>query len=215
MPLLGAIDPDGLARRLEALSPAAVRKEEEAIGSLLRHRAVVVRWAAAQALGRAGIGEEDLLERLGEEKNPLVLTEITESLAGSGDLRSLPKLREVAERHPSALVRSYAILAVADLLGRHAIPYLLERRGQERGRRMRATIDAALFAKGATEALPDLLASLRSRDPKIRSLVANLMAHDAPRKKRADLLAAFQKALAAETHTGVRGDLQRAIERLS
>jgi HEAT repeat protein len=152
---------------------------------------------------------------LARERNVLVLTEICDSLALLRDERSLQQLRRLAEEHKSPLVRSYALMAIADISGEKSIPYLKERRRRDRSRRIRATLDCTLFAKGADEVLSDLLGDLRSPDFKVRNLVANLLYHYAPRRRRSDILAALREAAANEPFQGVRGDMERAIEELS
>jgi hypothetical protein len=79
----------------------------------------------------------------------------------------MPRLRDLAERHPSPLVRSYALMAVADIVGKAAIPYLQEQRRKERSNYVRVALDSVLFAKGRDEALPDLIKDLKSRDVKV------------------------------------------------
>jgi HEAT repeat protein len=210
-----AILVDELVKWLEALKPAQVRRQAESVKPLLGHRSALVRWAIAQALGRAGIAGRELLARLRRERNTLVITEITESLAILGEKRSLPQLHSLAKEHRSPRVRSYAILAITDLEGRLAVPFLLERRARERNGRVKATLDCALFAKGAKGALPNLLEDLKSKKPRVLNLVVNLLYYYAPRRSRTLLLAALRDALARETLPGVRGDIERAILRLS
>jgi|GEM_PF-5571617 len=121
------------------------------------------------------LGAEELQARLGREPNPIVITEITESLAGLSDQQSVPGLRDLAERHPSPLVRSYVFMAVADIVGKAVIPYLQEQRRKERSNYVKAALDTVLFAKGKDEALSDLFKDLKSKDVKVRRLVANLL----------------------------------------
>ena len=206
---------DELTNRLQEMAPARIRRQSEEVKPLLAHRNQLVRWAAAEALGRAGLGAAELRERLGAERNEVVLAEITESLASLKDEASLPRLRSLAEEHPSALVRSYALLAIADISGKEALPYLRDRLARERSRRVKASLRCALFAKGADEVLPDLLKDLRSNDFKVRRSVANLLHHYAPRRQRPVILAALREAADRETQPGARGDLERAVEELS
>jgi hypothetical protein len=213
--ILKPSNPDQLAKWLETVKPAEVHRQAESIKSLLDHRSVLVRWATAQTLGRSGVGGPELLKRLDHERNAIVITEITESLASLSEMQSLPKLQELAEKHSSPLVRTYAILAITDLAGKRAIPFLWERRSKERNSAVKATLDCALFVKGVVEILPDLLEDLKSRKPKVRNLVANLLYHYAPRRGRTLLLTALREALARETLPGIRGDIERAILRFS
>ena len=215
MLLLNTSNSDELTNRLQKMGPARVRKQAEEVKPLLSHRNQLVRWAAAEALGRAGLGAAELRERLGAERNELVLAEIAESLVRLKDEASLPRLRSLAEEHSSTLVRNYALLAIADISGKEALPYLRERLVRERSRRLKAFLRSALFAKGADEVLPDLLKDLRSNDVRVRRGVANLLYHYAPRRQRPVLLAALQEAAERESHPGARGDLERAIEELS
>jgi HEAT repeat protein len=215
MLLLNTSSSDELTNRLQKMTPARIRKQAEEVKPLLAHRSQLVRWAAAEALGRAGLGADELRERLGTERNELVLTEIAESLASLKDEASLPRLRSLAEEHSSALVRNYALLAIADISSKEALPYLRDRLVRERSRRVKAFLRCALFAKGAGEVLPDLLKDLRSNDPRVRRGVANLLYHYAPRRQRPVLLAALREAAGRETHPGALGLLERAIEELS
>ena len=208
-------NPDELTNHLEAMKPPEIRKDLAQVKHLLRHRSILVRRAAAEALGSAGLGAVALRERLSIERNAIVLTEVTESLAGMGDAKSLPRLRELAETHPSPLVRSYALLAIADIAGRDALPYLYARKEKELNRQVGATLVCALYARGGTDVLPQLLESLRSKDFKIRAIIANLLHFYAPRRKRQLVLAALQEALRREDIPGVRGDIERAIKELS
>lgn len=206
---------DELTNRVQEMTPAQVRRQAEDVKSLLAHRNQLVRWAAAAALGRAGLGAPELRERLATERNEIVLTEIAEALASLRDEPSLPRLRSLAEEHSSPLVRNYALLAVADISGKEALPYLRDRLDRERSRRVKASLRCALFAKGAGDVLPDLLKDLRSNDFKVRRGVANLLYHYAPRRQRPVLLAALREAAGRETLPGARADLERAIEELS
>lgn len=215
MLLLNTSSSDELTNRLQEMAPARIRKQAEEVKPLLAHRNQLVRWAAAEALGRAGLGADELRERLGTERNELVLSEIAESLASLKDEASLPRLRSLAEEHSSTLVRNYALLAIADISGKEALPYLRDRLARERSRRVKAFLRCALFAKGAGEVLPGLLKDLRSNDPRVRRGVANLLYHYAPRRQRPVLLAALREAADRETQPGARGDLERAIAELS
>lgn len=215
MLLLETSSSDELTNRLQEMTPARVRRQAEEVKALLAHRNQLVRWAAAAALGRAGLGAPELRERLGRERTEIVLAEIAEALASLKDESSLPGLRSLAEEHSSTLVRNYALLAIADISGKEALPYLRDRLVRERSRRVRAFLRCALFAKGAGEVLPDLLKDLRSSDLKIRRGVANLLYHYAPRRQRPVILAALREAADRETLPGARADLERAVEELS
>jgi HEAT repeat protein len=215
MSILEETSPDELANRLESMKPAEIRRLGDEVQSLLQHRAVLVRRAAAEALGRAQVGATALRKRLRGERNVVVSAEIMESLARLRDRESLPQLYRLAEKHPASLVRSYAFLAVADILGKKAIPYLAEKRRRERNRYVRAALDTALFAKGTDKALPDLLKDLNSRDFRVRALVANLLYFYAPARHRTVLVEALREALERETVAGVHGDIERAIGELS
>ena len=215
MSLLENPSPDELAKRLEAMRPSELRRKKEWVVSLLHHRSVIVRWAAAQALGRAQIGTEELRRALDKERNELVLTEITESLAIFRDDQSLPQLRGLAEGHPSPIVRSYSLMAIADISRRGSVPYLQERLRRERSTYVKAALSCVLVAQGVGDALNDVVKYLGSKNIKIRRLAANLLYHYAPRKGRHLLLTALREVLSRETNHGARGDIERAVKELS
>lgn len=197
---------------LESLSPKEVKNKAGQIESLLANRSVLVRMEAAQALGRAGIGASALRERIRVEKNALVMTDLTEALVSAGDPESLNLLTELAEVHPSNLVRSYALMAVADLSRKDSLPFLRKRLQIEKGRRIRATLHVLLFVYGADD-VRSLIDLLRSRDPTVRGRVANLLAYYRPRRKRPEVIAALAAAQ-IEPNPGTRGGLEEAIEAL-
>jgi HEAT repeat protein len=213
--ILEGLTPDELANRLEAMKPSELRRTKEWVVSLLHHKHVIVRWAAAQALGRARIGAEALRSGLGKERNELVLTEITESLASFRDDQSLPQLRDLAEGHPSPIVRSYACMAVADIARKGSVPYLQDRFKRERSSYVKAALSCVLLAQGVGDALVQVVKYLESKNIKIRRLAANLLFHYAPRKGRHILLTVLREVLSQETDHGAYGDIERAIKELS
>jgi HEAT repeat protein len=215
MSILASLNPDELAQRVEAMRPSELRKRKECIVSLLQHRSVIVRWAAAQALGRSKSGAEELRHALAGERNVIVLAEIAESLADLRDEGSLPELRNLAEQHSSPIVRNYALMAVADISRKKSIPYLQERFRQERSSYVKAALSCVLLAQGAAGALDGVLKSLRSKSIKVRRLAVNLIYHYAPRKGRSLLLMTLRDVLSRETNHGARGDLERAVDELS
>jgi HEAT repeat protein len=215
MSVLRMTNPDELANTLQGLTPAQVRRRAEEVKALLNHRSHIVRWAAAESLGRARMGASELRERLEKERNSIVLTEIAGSLVSLRDRQSVPRLRFLAEKHSAPLVRNYASLAIADILGKEALPYLRERLAEERNRRAKAALRCALFAKGDTQVLPELLKSLRSTDDLIRGGVANLLYYYAPRRHRSLILENLREVAALEKSRAVHWSLERAIKELS
>lgn len=169
---------------------------------------------AAKALGRAGVGARAIRDRIGVEKNELVLTDLTEALLSAGDLASVDLLKVLASTHGSALVRAYASMAVADLVEGDSLPFLRLRLKNEGSRRVKATLLGLLFVYGADDVLGELLRGLRSRDAAIRGKIANMLAYYLPRRKRREILSALDAAARIETTTGNRERLEAAIKAL-
>jgi HEAT repeat protein len=195
---------------LRRLSPPKVEKSVQLVESLLSSRFVLVRMEAAQALGRAGVGLDAILARVGQEKNELVMTDLTEALLSTGDPMCIPLLKNLAE-HLSALVRSYALMALADLVQGDSLPFLRARLECESHRRVKATLRGLLFVYGDEEGFGGIRACLRSRDATIRAATANLLRHYRPRRKRREVLAALAAAAQNEKYPGIRGDLEKTI----
>jgi HEAT repeat protein len=215
VPVLKNIPAADLVLEIEGMGTAAVRRREEEITLLLRHRDPMVRLAAARALGSAGRGAAELRSRLTAERNPLVLSEICDSLSLLKDRESLPVLHRLFEEHRSRVVREYALLALADTEGRSAIPYLQERLRTERSPSLRSLLSCLLMTQGVGGALTGVTKALRSRDFRLRHRTANTLAHYAPKIRRPELLAALRDAAGREAIPGVREDLERAIRAMS
>jgi HEAT repeat protein len=90
----------------------------------LNHRNSSVRWAAAGALGRASLGETELIPRLKKEHTDFVIAEIADSLAMQRSAESLDTLKMVAARTRPPLARGYCLLALGDIAGQAAVPIL-------------------------------------------------------------------------------------------
>ncbi len=204
-----------LIAELESMDETEARQECDRIETLLDHESPDVRQAAAWTLGRAGLGIDALGNRLSREDDDLVATEICDVLAGLRAVRSLPQLRQAAEKPGSELFRSYAALALLDIQGAEAVSYLLERKAKEENRRVIATINVALFVAGFEEVLPDLLANLGSDDYAIRCRIANLLADYAPLRQRELIVRKLTAALKSEVTEAARSSLSRALSVLS
>lgn len=214
MSLLAGTDATDRSRKLEALSARAVRLLEEDVAAALRDRSVMVRWAAAEALGRAGVGARALINRLHVDKNKLVLAEICDSLASTSAKNALPSLRGLAKASRSSLVRGSAALAIADL-GKAPERRFLERlMSRDRSPRVRAVIACALLALGDHSQLDRIRRLLRLRDAAVRCSIANLLSASSPRRVRREVVEMLREANKGESRRGVRLDLEHAIEKL-
>lgn len=211
MPLLENGSPAELGSKLSSLSAGQVKRYQSLVEASLLSRSVDVRKEAAKALGRARSGERALRQRLSEERNEIVLTDITESLAACRDTASVTLIQELIACHPSSLVRSYAALALGDILKEKSVAFLRDRLTHERSTRAKATMLCVLFVYGATDVLSTLLSTLRSKDSATRGGVANLLAHYAPKKKRKEIVLSLRNAAAIETKPGILGDIEKAI----
>jgi HEAT repeat protein len=215
MSLLSHESPEKLASEIEQLSLASLRRHAGAIEGLLNHRDPMLRLTVVRALQRARKGVVALRKHLSHERNVLVLAELADALATFRDRESLSLLQALAEEHSSPIVRSYSLLALADISGKASIPYLLELRKKDRSRRVRATLDCVLFSMGHAESYSELLKDLRSRDSRIRALVANLLYYYSSHLDGSVVQHALREAAEREPNPGVRGDLERALSELS
>ena len=201
-----------ITARLQALSRREVGFRADVVKKALDHRSVHVRWAAALALGIAGIGEEALLDRLKTERNEIVLAEIAESLGGVGGEKSLHPLCRLAEDHRSAMVRSYALMGVADIAKKSAVPFMIGRLAAERSTRVKATLRGLLFVLGWKPALLQLVRDIEHGSSQTRRIITSLLDYYRPRRNRRQILVALDSALQRETDPGAWGDLQNLIE---
>lgn len=213
--LENARTPLDIAHILEGMTARQVRRERERVVELLAHRVSRVRMEAAAALARSGIGLEALRQALQRETNELVLTDIILGVSGHKDRASVARLRELAEDHPSPLVRCYAVSGLAEVQGKAAAPFLLKRRKVENSRRVQVDLDAALFQAGFDDALDRIVRHLTSRDFLVRCRAASLLAYARPRRKRSLILDALRGQLGAETTRGGRECFEDAISALS
>jgi HEAT repeat protein len=204
-----------LKRNFHDLPVPYIKKAQKQIERFLVHRDVGLRFAAASALGQAGVGIPKLRARLLRERNEAVLAEICDGLAGSKDVPSLPALRRIATQHSSALARSYALMAIADIGGQAWLQFLTARFKSERSRRVRASVACAMFANRLGDTLAYVLASLASNDLAVRHSVTNLLRHYAPRRQRPAILLALREATAREPFSGIRDDMEATINALS
>jgi HEAT repeat protein len=206
---------DDRSRWLESLSAKSVVRDLDTVKSCLQDRSVLVRWAAANALGKAAVGLDALLARMRVERNELVLTEICESLGRINSPVAIGILADLAVAHRSHLVRRYALLAIADIQGKASIPFLRDRLASEGSQYVKSTLRCVLLVLGERAMLDQVLGDLRASRAAIRRIVANTLAYYKPRANRSQLIAGLNEALAAETSRGARGDLQAAIDTLS
>lgn len=206
--------PDKRVRWLESLSANSLTSHMDAVRSGLQDRFVMVRWAAARALGRAAVGLEDLLARIKVERNQIVLVEICESLGLINSSEAVGALTDLAVGHPSQLVRRYALLAIADISKKESIPLLVSRLEADASQYVGVTIRCVLLALGKREMLGQVLRDLKAGRAEIRRIVANTLAYYKPRANRPQIIEGLKEALAAETSRGAQGDLQAAIDLL-
>jgi HEAT repeat protein len=204
-----------LSDQLDLMKSSEVRRDFMSIARFLRHRSPVVRGAAVSALKRAKIGTVELTRTIETERNELVLTNLTEALAVLKARSSLPRLRRLAESHPSQLVRKYAVHAIAKIQGKEAIRFLTRRRKVERSRRVQAKLSMILFELGVDEALPDLLRRLTSRDYLVRCSSVNMLSDARPKRQRTTIVRALQRSLENETTVAARSSLKHAVAELS
>jgi hypothetical protein len=84
----------------------------------------------------------------------------------------------------------------------------------ERSRRVIASLNLALFSVGVEHALSAILKGLESRDYIIRCRIGNAFTYLRPRRHRGSLLAAVERALAAEKTVAAGEALERAARAL-
>jgi hypothetical protein len=135
-------------------------------------------------------------ERL-NDRNELVRIEAIEATCRLRDRNALRQIRTLAAEDPSYLVRGYAARAVADLDGFRARDWLESRLQVERSSWTLTQVLVALVALGVSKYLPRLLARLRSRNYRIRCVVANnvpvFVTRDNASAVRVAVLAALEK----------------------
>lgn len=200
---------------LEALSSSEVREHVSTIAQLLRHRSVVIRYAAASALGRACVGNDELRAALDREKNDTVIAEICEALAACRDRHSVQVLKDLASNHSSSLVRSAAVEALFEIAGPQIVQFLVEKHSKERSRRAMASLSVLLYLAGQHDKIKDVVRLLGSRDYIVRCRLANLIAYHSESAVSGDLLDALNVALSREETRAARSSLENAIRRLS
>ena len=215
MPLLATASWADRAATLSKLPPSRVRGNRAEVMLALASKYRLVRWEAVVALGRAGIGERELRQRLSKEKSEIVLAEVCDVLVNLGSTASLRVLRELASGHRSRIVRSYACLAVADLGGKKEIGFLQKRLAHDRSRKVQASLVCALLSLGQTGLLPRLEALLCRPEAAVRATIATLLTHYRPRRQRKVHVEMLQRTLESEERRGIRGDLLRAIAALT
>ncbi len=215
MPNIERASTGRLDQWLENLEARQIQGEARQIEALLGARSVSVRMEAARALGRAGIGAKAIRTRIKLEKNELVLTDLTEALLSARDMESLGLLQKLASTHRSQLVRSYSLMAFADLTRKKSTAFLRSCLAREKSRRVQATLLILLFVYGANDVLDDLLRALRSRDPVVRHKIVNMLRDYAPRRKRKEFLAGLRAAAEVETMAGIKQDMAATISALA
>jgi HEAT repeat protein len=208
-------NPEELSKLLDQMTASAITRQANQIASSLNHSSALVRFSAAHALGRVGLKAPALRRRLAKERNPLVITELCDSLAVARDRAAAPLLRRLAATSRSALVRSYSLLAIADILGRDAVFYLKKRRQADRSWRVRATADGMLFVVGAKQSIDAVLQDLASNDSRARGWITNLLTHYAPKRRRRDLLAAVETAAESERVVVIAKEMKELARQLS
>lgn len=181
----------------------------------LDHRSPEIRQEVIESLGETEGGESALLDHLGREKNELVLIAICDALGHLRSTRAVPALEDIAQSHPSWLVRSYAVEALLDILWEEAIPFLKQILESESSYRVRSKIHVALFLAGDDDFLEPMLQGLRFKDYLIRCSISNLLSAYLPDRHRATILKALQSALAREETIAARSSLVNAISQLS
>lgn len=204
-------DTDTLLEWLEALAAERVAAKARTVERLLSHRSREVRSAAALALGRSDKASKVLRQRLSREPNELVLTDICEALSDLDDAAAVDPLSKLAREHKSQLVRRYALMALADISGMPALPFLEDRIARDRSRRVRATLSVLLLWMEAAAALPALIKGLKSKDIIVRRLIANLLSQYPPAVCRPEVLSALECAHRVEEVRGARIDLSEAV----
>lgn len=206
-PLRGASSTAG-RERASALELAGLE-------ALLDRREIATRLDIVRLLAATGQGARALRRRLAEERNAAVLAETCAALARLGDREAIPALERLAETHPLQQVRRDALSALAVLRGWESVPYLRRRLQSERSPAVRAVLCCLLFVTGSDEGPPLIRTALASRDAKVRRLVANTLAHHAPRRRRSLVIQALEEALEGETREAVVADLEAAIAELA
>jgi HEAT repeat protein len=197
---------------MAAMSVQGVRRNIDEVTSQVQSHWPEVRLVAIEALIRSGAGVSVLRAALQDERNDVVLASICEGLLLLEDKQSAPKLKELARRHSSPLVRQHAAWAVGWLMGRQSVSFLRRLQRTERSRRVRATITASLVKNGDHEELRSLLHMLGSRDYLVRTSVANFFGHNINVTQNADVIAEhLQKALDRETTVAAGSALRKAI----
>ncbi len=203
--------PDSIHSLIKECPEQVVQHLREMLGK----RSPEVRLAAVGALGRIPSGIASLREQLEIEKNELVLSEVCEILGYAKDDLSLPKLKALAADHKSSIVRSYAIIAVADIAGHNEAPFMRLLLKNCRSRRLRASLNFSLILAGDWARLESLLGGLVSRDYVVRYRVAHFLAEKVFREHRGVCIPALSDALEKEEIEGVAKAMRSAIAALS
>lgn len=182
---------------------------------LLKRRSVLIRLEVVRALSRIGPGTAHALRsRALVERNEVVLSEIIEALEYFEDRASIEMLKNLASRHSSQLVRSYASVAAGEVLGHEAVPYLLEVMRSDNSPRVRASVAAYLAGKDYSEALGAVGRALQYKDVIARRRVANRLGSSAPEINRAKIISLLTNSLKYEPTPGGQEDLEDAIRAL-
>jgi HEAT repeat protein len=132
------------------------------------------------------------------------------------DNRSVPILKTLARRHPSALVRRKAVWAVSEILEGDAVPFLRERERSETSNRVKVAIRFALVKNGDRSRLRPFIEMLRSRDYIVRASIGSFLADHVSLagEDREQAARYVRKALSAEQTRAAAEALNRALLRL-
>ena len=205
---------DPLFKRLREMTEQDVLGNLPLVYRALRHKEAAVRWAAASALGTAGVGVPELLERLRKERTDFVICELADSLSILNSPDSVPLLKEVSARARSPLTRAYCYLVIFEIARAAELHFLREARLRDREPLPRAQLDCALFPLGEDDALDGILAGLKSGSSEVRLWIANSLRDDRPRRKRRVIFEALEEALQSETDINARRALTKALDAL-
>lgn len=211
MPHLTHDEAKARAQEIDQFDQAAVRLHSGRIVDSLKHRSYLVRMAAAEALGRAGIECDQLATAMAVERNDLVLASLCGAVADAGCTSALAQLEEIASRHPSSLARSSAVVAISDLRETDAVDFFRARIKKDSSPRVRATLVALLVQAGYRDALKAFRQCLRSKDYIVRIRLANLLEGGRTGPFREEVLALFREALQVETSLPAREAFERAL----
>jgi HEAT repeat protein len=174
-----------------------------------------VRKAAAEAAGRLRFAEAipDLIHLLGD-RDYLVRVEAIEALWDLGASQSATRLQHLLENDPHRMVRGYAAKALMGVLGESALPVLENRLPKESSPWAKTQILIALCALGREDLLAVLLRRLKSRNYRLRCLVANSVDYFVTPSNRTRVRLALLKASVREPTVAAREALERALAKL-